>query len=140
MLNMKAVLLGLAFALTQVNGHFTLTYPTTVGFDDNTESTGPCGGFTPTFDSPTDFHVGGDVIAVVSTHPEANWFFRATLDKTVQGNFTNIIPEVQQLGLGAFCEQALTLPSSFAGLQGVIQIIQSAADGNLYQVSPPSSH
>lgn len=135
MLNANAILLGLAFGLAQVDGHFTLQYPTTLGFDDSSEGTGPCGGFDPSFTKTQDFHIGGDVIAVTSTHPQADWKFRATLDKTAQGNWTNIIPEVSQSGLGAFCEQGLTLPSSFAGQQGIIQIIQDATDGALYQVS-----
>lgn len=135
MININAILLGLAFTLTQVNGHFTLQYPPPVGpFNDDTEGTGPCGGLDPTFTDVTDFHVGGDAIAVRSTHPQANWWFRATLDKTAQGNWTNLAPEVAQVGLGDFCQQALIVPSSYVGKQGVVQIIQDAVDGALYQV------
>ncbi|KFY82299.1 hypothetical protein V500_10649 [Pseudogymnoascus sp. VKM F-4518 (FW-2643)] len=136
MLNVNAILLGLAVSITQVNGHFNLNYPTTLGFDDSKESIGPCGGFEPSLDKTTDFHIGGDVIAVKTTHPKSNWYFRATTNATAGGGWVNIIPEVEQTGLGAFCEKDLTLPESFAGKKGYVQAVQHAADGDLYQCAP----
>jgi hypothetical protein len=58
-----------AFLASSSSAHFLLNYPTTVGFSDDDETTAPCGGFTVDFskDNVTDFHVGGDSIAVVST-------------------------------------------------------------------------
>jgi hypothetical protein len=60
-----------ASLIGQSASHFLLLYPPGVGFDDSTESTAPCGGFTVDFskDNVTDFHVGGDVLALVSGHP-----------------------------------------------------------------------
>ena len=124
------------FLLGQSTAHFLLHYPPTIGFDDDLESTAPCGGFTVDFskDNITDFHVGGDSIAVTSIHPEATWLFRATLDQTASGNWTNFLPTIQQSGLGDFCETGLVLPSAWAGSKGVVGIVQDAPDGILYQV------
>lgn len=116
--------------------HFLLNYPPTIGFDDDLESDAPCGSFTVDFskDNVTDFHVDGDAIAVQSIHPEATWLFRATLDLTASGNWTDLLPAVQQTGLGDFCETNVKAPSSWTGKQGVIGVVQDAADGILYQV------
>lgn len=114
--------------------HFLLNYPPTVGFSDDNEGIAPCGGFAISYDNATDFHVDGDAIAVTSTHPTAVWLFRATLSQTAAGNYTNLIPSVQQNALGAFCETGLKVNSSWAGQKGVIQVIQDATDGLLYQV------
>jgi hypothetical protein len=118
-------------------GHFLLNYPTTIGFGDDLEGTPPCGGFEVNFstDNVTDFHVGGDALAVTSIHPQATWLFRATLDQTASGNWTDLLPAVEQTGLGQFCEPDVTVSSSFAGSKGVIQVVQDALDGILYQVS-----
>lgn len=95
----------------------------------------PCGGFTVDLSNTTNWFVGGDAVALTSTHPAAIWLIRATLDSTVTSNFTNLLPQISQATLGSFCETGLTVPSSWAGQKGVIQIIQEATDGFLYQVS-----
>lgn len=58
----------LALLASQSSAHFLLNYPTTIGFSDDDEGTAPCGSFTPDFskDTVTDFHVGGDAIAIVN--------------------------------------------------------------------------
>lgn len=63
------------------------------------------------------------------------WLFRATLDQTASGNWTNLVPAIQQTGLNSFCEPALQVPASFAGSKGVIGIAADSPDGILYQVS-----
>lgn len=120
--------------LGQSCAHFVLNYPNTIGFNDDLEASAPCGGFNVTFANTTNFHVGGDAIALTSTHPAANWLFRATLDKTASGNWTDLLPVVAESGLGAFCEKDVVLPSAWAGQQGVVQVIQKGADGMLFQV------
>jgi hypothetical protein len=135
MVHIKASLLAAFIALTQVNAHFLLNYPESAGFSDDDEGTSPCGGFEATKGKKTDFFVGGDSVALTSTHPAAVWLFRATLDTTAGSNFTTLLPAVLQDSLGNFCEKTITVPSDFAGKSGVVQIIQSATDGLLYQVS-----
>jgi hypothetical protein len=125
--------------------HFLLNYPPTIGFDDSLEGTPPCGSFTVMFstDNVTDFHVGGNAIAVTSIHPQATWLFRATLDLNATTNWTSLLPAIQQTGLGDYCEPDVTVPSSWAGQKGVIGVVQDAPDGILFQVrfcfSPTSS-
>ncbi|KAF7881570.1 uncharacterized protein EAF02_006258 [Botrytis sinoallii] len=133
-------LLGLATVVSQCSAHFLLNYPPTYGFDDDAEGTAPCGGFTVGFDNNvTDFHVDGDSIAMTSTHPSTTWLFRAMLgNDTAAANWTNLIPSVQQTGLGAFCEPTITVPSTFAGSQGVINVVADGPDGLLYQCAAVS--
>ncbi|KAE9370483.1 hypothetical protein N431DRAFT_426845 [Stipitochalara longipes BDJ] len=130
-------LAGCLFAtlIGQSAGHFLVLYPPSIGFDDDLEATPPCGSFTVDFskDNVTDFHVGGDVLAMQSYHPQVTWLFRATLDQTASGNWTNLLPAVQQTGLNSFCEPAVQIPASFAGSKGVIGIAADSPDGILYQ-------
>ena len=123
--------------LSHSTAHFLLNYPPTIGFDDSLEATPPCGSFTVDFstDNVTDFHVGGDSLAMTSIHPQATWLFRATLDQTASGNWSVLLPAIVQTGLGDYCEQDVRVPAMFAGSKGVIQVVQDAPDGILYQVS-----
>ena len=135
MAQLHITILYLLTILSISSAHFLLQYPATIGFNDDNEGSAPCGGFQVSFSNTTDFHVGGDAIALTSTHPQAEWLFRATLDKTASGNWTNLLPVIAQTDLGSFCETGVTVPTTWAGQQGIIQIVQNAADGALYQVS-----
>ncbi|OIW32867.1 hypothetical protein CONLIGDRAFT_558529, partial [Coniochaeta ligniaria NRRL 30616] len=118
------------------NAHFNLIAPPTIGFDDDKEGNGPCGGFTPDFTNKSaliDFHVGGEPFAMKLGHPQANWLFRGTLDETASSNWTQLFPIVQQSGLGLFCESAVPAPESWVGKQGVVGVVANAVDGLLYQ-------
>lgn len=125
----------LAAVLPNALGHFLLNYPNSLGFDDDKEGTAPCGGFDITFGSnDTNVTVNGFAVATRTTHPQANWLFRATLSTAEPFNWTNILPVVSESGLGDFCLTDLKVPSDFAGQRGIIQITQAAVDGDLYQV------
>lgn len=127
-------LLAIVAASQLVHSHFLLNYPATVGFDDDNEGISPCGGFTVDFTgNVTKFHVDGDTIALTSTHPATEWLFRATLNTNATSNFTYLSPHIAQKGLGSFCETGIKAPSTWAGSQGVIQVVQYATDGFLYQ-------
>jgi len=137
-------LLPTIFALPLASAHFLLQYPATAGFNDNQEGTAPCGSFTPFTPGSaniTDFHVGGDAVAVTSTHPAALWLFRAALGTDMAAaNWTQLVPTVGQTGLGNFCERQLVAPASWAGQKGIVQVVQdNAADGVLYQVRDSDS-
>ena len=129
------LLVSLLASASLTAAHFLLNTPTTIGFDDDNEGISPCGGFNVSFDKVSDFHVDGDAVSVRSTHPQANWLFRATLDKTAAGNWTDLGPVINEGELGAFCEESVKVPAEWAGSQGVLQIVQNAVDGLLYQVS-----
>jgi hypothetical protein len=127
----------LSALIGQAASHFLLNYPPTIGFDDDLEGTAPCGSFSIDFskDNVTEFHVGGDALAMTSIHPQATWLFRATLgEAAIPGNWTSLLPAVRQTGLGDYCEQDVTVPADFAGQKGVIGVVQDAPDGILYQV------
>ena len=128
----------LTILVSHCSAHFYLNYPPTIGFDDSLEAEAPCGSFTVDFskDNVTNFHVGGDSIALTSIHPMATWLFRATLDQTAtSGNWTSLLPAIVQTGLGDYCERDVKVPASWAGQKGVIGIVQDAPDGILFQVS-----
>ena len=114
--------------------HFLLHHPNTIGFDDDNEGLAPCGGFNVSFDNMTNYHVAGDYVYLTSIHPQANWLFRATLDVTAASNWTDLLPVIGQSALGDFCEPSVTVPAPWAGSSGIVQIVQDAPDGILYQV------
>lgn len=124
------------------SAHFELKYPKSVGNSDNTAEDGPCGGFTPDIsdnsDELVDVHVGGEAIAVLLTHSRATWLFRGTLDKDVDdADWERLYPNTVQSGLGAFCVPRVTFPDDWAGKKGVISVVSSADDGQLFQVCIP---
>ncbi|KAK7427172.1 hypothetical protein QQZ08_006285 [Neonectria magnoliae] len=125
-----AALCGLSLA------HFELKYPKSIGFKDDNEGDSPCGGFTPDFsdkDKIVDFHVGGEAIAVRSTHQQSNWLFRVTTDEEAKSGWEQLFPIVQQSGLGDFCEPKITVNESYIGKKGIVNVVSSAVDGLLYQ-------
>lgn len=123
-------------ALTELTtAHFLLNYPPTLGFSDDNEGIGPCGGFPVMFNgSDVQVQADGFPIALRSTHPEADWLFRATLSQSEPFNWTNLLPVVHETGLGDFCIPNFKVPTEFIGHSGLLQIMQDAADGLLYQV------
>ncbi len=121
--------------LSAANAHFNLNSPPSIGFVEDNEDQSPCGGFTPDFSkTPADFHVGGEPVATFLGHPQANWLYRATLDETASGNWTQLFPIVQQSGNGNFCETSVTADPSWVGKKGVFSVVCDTQDGVLYQV------
>jgi len=122
-------------AVPVIQSHFILTYPGSLGFDDDTEAQSPCGGSAISFNDTNPTIQGNSFpVAVMSTHPAANWLYRATLSKEAPFNWTNLLPVVDETGLGNFCLQELSAPAEFIGQSGLLQVIQQGPDGMLYQV------
>lgn len=134
-MSLASVATAAVLLAASASAHFTLDYPTTIGFSDDDEGTGPCGGFTPDFssDNITDFAVDGDNIALNLLHTQGNWLFRATLDESASSGWTQLFPLVQQTGLGYFCEPSVPIPSSWVGETGVLSAVLDGPDGILYQ-------
>ena len=132
---MKLVsILSLSLLSKLTAAHFLLNYPPSLGFDDDNEGTSPCGGFPVVFNSSdVQVPVDGFPIALMSTHPEADWLFRVSLSQQEPFNWTNLLPVVHETGLGDFCIPNFKVPADFAGRSGVLQVMQDAADGELYQ-------
>ncbi|KAM0561967.1 hypothetical protein ACHAPJ_002408 [Fusarium lateritium] len=131
----SSLLLSTAALCSLSLAHFEVKYPDTIGFKDDDEDKSPCGGFTPDLskDKLVDFHVGGEAIALRSTHQQGNWLFRVTLDEKADGDWEQVFPIVQQSGLGDFCQPQVTVPEKYAGKKGWVNIVSSAVDGLLYQ-------
>jgi hypothetical protein len=128
-----------ALLLSAANAHFSLVAPAPLEGDSMNEDlqpNGPCGGGVPNLDenTATDFHVGGDAVALLLGHPQASFLVRATLDPGAQGNWTQLFPVFMQSGRGSFCEPAVTAPEEWAGQKGIIGIACAAPDGMLFQV------
>ncbi|KAF2723335.1 hypothetical protein K431DRAFT_28450 [Polychaeton citri CBS 116435] len=120
--------------------HFELFWPPTgVDFNEDTEGTGPCGGADIVVNNASQgVQVGRFAVHVLSTHPEGHWQFRGSLSTEAPYNFTDLTPVVHTTGIGEFCLDYLSAPSEWAGRQGVIQVIDVATDGSLYQCAPVS--
>lgn len=127
---------SLLLLAASAHAHFKLLEPPSIGFADDDEGKGPCGSFTPDFskDNVTEFHVGGQPVALLSTHPETKWLFRATFDEKAEGEWQQLHPVVDQQGIGDFCLPAVKAPDSWAGRTGVIGVVADAPDGQLFQV------
>ena len=117
------------------SGHFVLNYPGSLGFDDDNEPNPPCGGEDVVFDQNiTSVPVGGFPVALLTTHPQAQFLYRGTLDKQTPSNWTNLLPVVDEQGIGDFCIPNLKAPTNWANQTGLVQIIMDGPDGILYQV------
>ncbi|CAH0025216.1 unnamed protein product [Clonostachys rhizophaga] len=131
------LLLGALSALGLTNAHFTIKSPKGIGSADSTADHAPCGGFTPDLSDGSsqlvDIHVGGEAVALRLTHSRCTWLLRATLDSAAKNGWEKVYPITVQSGLGDYCFPAVTFPSDWAGKKGVISIVSSADDGQLFQ-------
>ncbi|KAK0726722.1 hypothetical protein B0T26DRAFT_737679 [Lasiosphaeria miniovina] len=128
---------GLLF-LSAANAHFLLLSPPSIegsSIDEDKEGNAPCGADLPDLsaNSTTDFHVGGDQVALQLGHPQANWLIRGTLDAKASSNWTQLFPIVTQSGLGNFCELSVAAPKEWVGQKGIIGVACNGPDGILYQ-------
>ena len=125
---MKAQLLSLSSA------HFILLWPP-AAFDEETQPTSSCGGFTPTVNSSSpSIHVDRFVVSIQNYHPTGEWSFHGTSNTQAPYNFTKIVPIVDTKGLGGFCLQEMSVPSEWAGQSGIVQVVDNSPDGILSQV------
>ncbi|KAF2471659.1 uncharacterized protein BDR25DRAFT_222362 [Lindgomyces ingoldianus] len=117
------------------HSHFVLQKPTSLGFDDDAESTGPCGGFTATDRSKgvTDWPIAGSSIEILTTHTTATWNFKAALVSNTSNWVPLTPPLIQTAGVGTLCEPQIPGLKGWVGKPAVLQVSQSGHDGNLYQ-------
>ncbi|GJD05351.1 GPI anchored protein [Colletotrichum higginsianum] len=132
----RRLLLPVLALASLATAHFSLSVPKPLGDSDSKQGTGPCGGYTPSSSSPAvDFHVDGDAVGMENGHPQTNWLFRATLDQTASGGWTQVFPVVMQTGYGSFCEPQIAVPSNFTGQKGIVAVVAHSPDGLLYACS-----
>ncbi|KFY19307.1 hypothetical protein V493_08025, partial [Pseudogymnoascus sp. VKM F-4281 (FW-2241)] len=131
-------LLGLLAALpAAATAKFTLSHPTAFTSDSTSQSQPPCGASSLVHKSSSGFYVHGDAVAVVTAGDGAGILIRATIDELGAGaNWTNLFPVVAQVGGGKFCEPLVPAPVEWAGLEGVVQVIESGEEGLSYQCAP----
>ncbi|KAK6511728.1 hypothetical protein TWF481_000634 [Arthrobotrys musiformis] len=131
--SIRSVCLAVAAALPLANAHFVLQIPTSLGFSDINEVQAPCGGFDiASRNKVTNWPIGGYPIGVVSTHPNAHWQIRAALLENTE-EFVDLIPNIVQDGLGNFCLTRVPGIADWVGKDAVLQVVQRAVDGELYQ-------
>ncbi|KAI8066966.1 uncharacterized protein B0P05DRAFT_475496 [Gilbertella persicaria] len=139
---MSRVLLGLAIALVTlecylVNAHYTMIYPTSRGFNEDTEPTAPCGGFDSVSSSRVKVpknafvtinsgHVSYSyqINAVYSNNPNTSDFSGSAVKQLAQG--TRSYPEASCLAFqfGSDVQD---------GTNATLQIVYNGGDGMLYQ-------
>ncbi|KAK0622625.1 hypothetical protein B0T14DRAFT_494251 [Immersiella caudata] len=119
--------------------HFVLEIPPSIGFQDTKEATAPCGGFEITSrNAVTDWPIAGAPLKVISTHPRSEFTIQAALLPGTPGvnaspEFIKLVPRVRQSGLGALCLTAVPGIAAWEGKDVVLQVIQVATDGQLFQ-------
>ncbi|EPS37484.1 hypothetical protein H072_8800 [Dactylellina haptotyla CBS 200.50] len=125
---------GLLGLIAVANAHFFMETPTTIGFDDTKLTIAPCGGFDPSDRSAgvTEWPVLGYPIAVVTTHLNVNWTYKAALLSDLD-NWVDIFPRIHQTGIAEFCLPQVPGIPAWIGQDAVVQIIQEAPDGLLHQ-------
>lgn len=74
-------------------------------------------------------------MAVVSAGSGASILIRGSIGELGKAtNWTNLFPVVRQDGGGKFCEPLVPAPEEWAGVEGVVQVIESGEGGLSYQV------
>ncbi|KAL8367177.1 hypothetical protein RB599_010262 [Gaeumannomyces hyphopodioides] len=135
---MRSVFVAALFYTHAANAHFAVSSPPALGpLKDAEQGNSPCGGYTPDLavNKAADFHVGGDLIATLSSHPQSNWLYRVTTDPAGAGNWTQIYPITLQSGIGSLCVPKVSVDESWVGKKAVLSIVANAPDGLLYQCS-----
>ncbi|EWC48339.1 hypothetical protein DRE_02108 [Drechslerella stenobrocha 248] len=131
--NALLLLLGLPLA---AHAHFTLRYPTPLGTSAAKQDQAPCGGYSITESTTiSNFYVDGDSVAYSSSHPEIKLLLRVVEGNKADGaglSWNQVFPIVEQYGAGDFCQPLVTVPQSYVGKQGILQVVQNAVDGMLW--------
>ncbi|KAG4434228.1 hypothetical protein IFR05_010298 [Cadophora sp. M221] len=113
--------------------HFQLAIPTSLGFDDDLEGVAPCGNFEPSIrTNATDFPISGGNVGLFTSHSTSNLEFKAALTTNLT-QWVSLTPVLSQSGLGYFCEPQIPGPKAWEGKSAVLQVIQTAHHGALYQ-------
>ena len=73
-------------------------------------------------------------VSIKNVHPVGEWSFRGTTDTKSPYDFTEIVPLVNTTGIGDFCLDYMSVPTGWAGKDGVLQVVDNSPDGILYQV------
>lgn len=137
-MRLENILLLLLHWTALSSAHFQLYTPIAIGSNspaEQVEGTGPCGGFAiGNRDNVTTWPTGGYPVYMITTHPQVVLAFRAALLNDTN-TWINVIPPINQQGIGHFCDPAIPGFAPWIGLPVVLQVAQFAPDGINYQVS-----
>jgi hypothetical protein len=126
----------LVFLASTASAHFVLNTPTSVGFDEDKSTQGPCGSFdVKNRTTVTQWPVNGGELAILSVDNAIN----ATVNFAMAGNTTMFTPGIKfnMVGTGDLCLPAVKPPASMqnmVGMQAVLQVRGNTADGVVFQV------
>jgi len=123
--------------------HFQLAYPPSRGDNDQTQATSPCGGLDTPSKTRTPWSVTGGQLKFEAGHDEADTAVYLGIGNNPKTNDFNITlaPRFQQIGLGTFCWNQLSVPDGTTGVRdgvnATIQVVQAGhTEGGLYNVGP----
>ncbi|KAF8428286.1 hypothetical protein EV426DRAFT_528526 [Tirmania nivea] len=126
-------LLSLSFPLA--SAHFRITYPPDRGETGSNQADEPCGGLS-TASTRTPWPISGGRVEFEAGHDEANTEVLLYLGDNPKSNddFNVVLaPLFNQIGLGAFCWDKLSVPNGTVGVnegaKATIQIRQFGHDG-----------
>ncbi|KAF8431396.1 hypothetical protein BGX38DRAFT_1228814 [Terfezia claveryi] len=135
MLFTLATLSLLSLSLPIASAHFSITYPPDRGEAGSNEVDAPCGGLS-TSSTRTPWPISGGRVEFEAGHDEANTEVLLYVgDNPTSNNDFNIVlaPLFNQIGLGTFCWNQLSVPNGTAGVKegakATIQIRQFGHDG-----------
>ncbi|EPS37487.1 hypothetical protein H072_8801 [Dactylellina haptotyla CBS 200.50] len=135
-LNILRITLLALSSMQYASAHFFLKIPTYIGYTDTTESTAPCGGYTSTDRSAgvTNWTVNGFPVGITSTHQYVYYEFKAAL-LSAPTVWVSLTPTVHLTsgGYPYFCEPSIPGVAAWVGEDAILQVIQHASDGTLYQ-------
>lgn len=127
--------LGALSLAASVSAHYVLQVPAGIGYDDVKIVEGPCGGFDgKTRTTVSEWPVGGGNVGVLTTHPSGSWELNAALVESGDLKFVPLVNTFQQTaGLGGLCFSNIPGFEAWIGKDVVLQAVNHASDGSLYQ-------
>lgn len=122
------------------SAHFTLTYPSTRGFDETKEATAPCGGYNTASSQRVQMPINSSFIEINSGHTSYTYVINALAkNDPTTSDFSNATNLVQVAQGGRAYPQAACLPLAFNDIKSntnvTLQIVYNGGDGLLYQVN-----
>ncbi|KAF2712128.1 hypothetical protein K504DRAFT_464223 [Pleomassaria siparia CBS 279.74] len=130
--------LALASLLPLAASHFLLDYPTARGFNDDTATKFPCGGFDSVKTPRTSFPTSGGPIQLDMHHAQTDVAIYLSVGDDPGSNYSVVLRHTFSLeGLGDFCAGMVTIPASLNipdGTSATIQVVSNGdPDGGLFQ-------
>lgn len=125
---------------TLASAHFTLSYPSSRGFDESNESTAPCGGYNTVSTQRVQMPLNSSFIEINSGHPSYTYVVNVLASNSPSvADFSNTSNLVEVAQGGRSYPQAACLPLAFKNIAPntnvTLQVAYNGGDGLLYQVN-----